>query len=257
MNTEEFIKEIAQPAIDCFEQTIAHVEGIINGPIWIDQTHAKRWRYSAELTVKHVCLLRAVRIVSAFNALLVLWQAGYVQEMGILCRTINEFLNDIIFILEGYPTKDLSQNQKRFIEEFSKEEFDDNSATILKSVSRNIVIRKKVLAGVARVINASNPHDLQAMLNTEESAFSGYVHGSYPHIMELCSGPPPRFHVRGVLNTPRIGEWRKQIETHLDRSINVFGLMCSRLELKDAFDELYQRRSILEKQIGVDRSTSS
>ncbi|MCX5726865.1 MAG: hypothetical protein NT030_06830 [Candidatus Saganbacteria bacterium] len=131
------------------------------------------------------------------------------------------------------------------------------SAAILQSVSRNIVPRKKVRAGVSRVLsNCVNPHDLHEILTTEENAFSGYIHGAYPHIMELYGGDPPRFHMNGMLDTPRIDEWRRQIEVHLDLSVCILGHMCFLFKLNDCFDEINKRREILEGQIGVARTAS-
>src|SRR5271169_6239958 len=41
---------------------------------------------------RHFCLLRAARIVSALNASLELTNVSYPQEIGVLLRTIQEFI---------------------------------------------------------------------------------------------------------------------------------------------------------------------
>lgn len=256
MDNDSFVSDVAQPVINCLENAVHALSVSIGKADLINDPNLPRFRYS-HLTIQHVCLLRSVRIVSALNALLVLWQKGFVQEMGVLYRTIAEFLNDIMFMLEEYPSATLTPNQQRFIDVFSKEEFEDSSSAILKSVSRNTVPRNKIRSAVSRMLsNGVNPHDLHEILTTEESSFAGYIHGAYPHIMELYGGDSPKFHMNGMLDTPRIDESRKQIEIYLDRSICLLGHMCFLFKLNDSFVQIDERRKVLEKQIGVDRSIS-
>ena len=52
-----------------------------------------------------------------------------------------------------------------------------------------------------------NPSDAQSAMSTLHKAYSGYVHGAYPHIMELYGGNPARFHMAGMRDTR--GLWRR------------------------------------------------
>ncbi len=130
MSNDNFVSEVARPVIDCLENAVHALAALVGKADLINDPVLSGFRYS-HLTIQHVCLLRSVRVVSTLNALLVLWQNGFVQEMGVLYRTIEEFLNDIMFMLEGYPSTTLTLNQQRFIDVFSKEEFEDASSAIL------------------------------------------------------------------------------------------------------------------------------
>jgi hypothetical protein len=52
--------------------------------------------------VRHFCLLKAVRAVSALNAAIELARCGYVQEIAVLIRTVIESTTHIEFVLSGH-----------------------------------------------------------------------------------------------------------------------------------------------------------
>ena len=77
---------------------------------------------------------------------------------------------------------------------------------------------KKIHATFAKLVSTElNSSDAQELLRTTQQAFSGYVHGAYPHIMEMYGGNPPQFHMSGMLGTPRIEEWREQLVGYVYR----------------------------------------
>jgi hypothetical protein len=79
---------------------------------------------------------------------------------------------------------------------------------------------KKIFATFGKLASGEmNPSDAQELLRTVHQAFSGYVHGAYPHIMEMYGGTPPTFHMAGMLNTPRIAEWQAQLTGYVQRLI--------------------------------------
>jgi len=51
--------------------------------------------------VRHFCLLKAVRAVSAINAAIELARCGYAQEIAVLIRTVIECTTHIEFVLSG------------------------------------------------------------------------------------------------------------------------------------------------------------
>jgi len=86
--------------------------------------------------------LKCIRMVSSLKASLVLLKKGFVQEVYVLCRCIDEFFEDILFLStplnEGSPSKD----QRRFIEEFYQEEFDHPKNPLASTQKRDRVPRK-------------------------------------------------------------------------------------------------------------------
>ena len=111
--------------------------------------------------------------------------------------------------LEGFPNKELTASQRRFLDDFFQEEFDQPDSPLESAQKRKTVRRQKVHAGASRALeDIVDPQQMQELSRTLSQAYSGYVHGACPHIMELYGGPRPGFHLDGMLDTPRIAEWQ-------------------------------------------------
>jgi len=57
-------------------------------------------------------VLKAVRVVSGLNAATVLLEAGYVVEIGVLFRTIDDYVDEILFIGEVVETRTATTPQR-------------------------------------------------------------------------------------------------------------------------------------------------
>src|SRR5690242_17032584 len=106
--------------------------------------------------------LKCVQAVSALNACIVLYDAGFAYEVNTLCRIIDECAQDTIFQAadetgDGTPTP----AQLKMLKEFFKEEFTNPLDPVGSSQSRATVPRHKVHAQIARSGSPDNPSDFQ------------------------------------------------------------------------------------------------
>ncbi len=169
---------------------------------------AFRHEVTNDLLLSH---LKCIRSSSSLNAAFALLQAGYVQEVGVLCRVVDEFCEDVIFLATplGENGK-YSGDQRRLVEEFFQEEFGDDPGPLMQGVPRHRVSRDKIRAGIARISGMPiNRHDAAQIHRTIGKTLSGYVHGAYGHIMEMYGGPTLdncRFHTSGMHAAPRLWE---------------------------------------------------
>lgn len=226
--------------IDIYRKSIGHLENVVGAfekelekPELIHGAFAYK-----SPTIKHVCFLKAVRIVSGLNALLVLLQAGYVTEMGVLIRTIGDCINDIYFLLEHFPDK--TPEVEKYTSDFFNEDIDE--AGIAQNQEKKIHRTKarKIYASRARLlsehINFSVRRD---MVYKIYSAYSGYVHAGYQNIMELCGDRPPyKFHLRGMKGTSRIRDWEKILAALIRSAILVFGYMAEKYEKSELIQQI-------------------
>jgi hypothetical protein len=188
-----------------------------------------------------LCFLKGIKLVSTLNASLLLVQQGYVQEAGALFRIATDCFTDILFFLMPLDGDDISKDQDRFFDEFFQEEFDDPSDPLGSNQKRDSVSRRKIFAGFGQLVQAHlNPSDAQSVMSLTHKVFSGYIHGAYPHIMELYGGNPPRFHMSGMTGTPKQAESLKQLLDQLYRAIMVSELLARKLCCDDV------RRAIRE-----------
>lgn len=162
---------------------------------------------------QHDCLLiylKGVRWVSLLNASIVLLGVGHVHEIGILCRCMDESFEDMLLFIKNLGPEDKpTEAQERVLKEFFQEQFNDPSVPMLSASKRDRVRRSTLRAALAGLQgNVVNPHDHARINEIIYDAFSGYVHGAYPHIMELYGGNPPQYHMAGMSGTSRIPEWQ-------------------------------------------------
>jgi hypothetical protein len=225
-------------------------DGLVPKPVFIDVSGQKQFRYEKH-TVYHVAFLKGVRVVSGLNACLFLLTGGFVQEAMVLMRTIDDFLNEMLFILENTESGTLNDHQNKFIEDFFQEEFNNPNNPLLNEARRETVPKKKIWASVARHMGPYvNPSDLQKMLQVTNDALSGYVHGAYPHIMELYGGNRPKFHVAGTKAECRIRMCIDQIQIYTQRAITTFEGLAKSLGSKELFEYLHKTRDYFEKETG-------
>jgi len=200
-----------------------------------------------EPTVKHVCLLKAVRIVSGANALLVLLEAGYVTEMGVLIRTVGDCVNDIYFLLEKFP--EIPVDVEKYIANFFSESIED--VEILednRKVHRTKV--RKIHASRARLLSEhTNLYIDRDMVYRIYSAYSGYVHAGFQSIMELYGGLPPKFHLDGIKGTPRVLHWEQRFISLLRRATLVFGYMAEKYNKPDLVRQVRNLIDWFDKEI--------
>jgi hypothetical protein len=191
---------------------------VVEKPRW--QSDRNQFRHATQ-NAPLLVLLKGVRTVSLLKAALILFRCGHAQEIGILVRCMDESLEDMMLFLQD-PGSDpsIEKAQARALREFFQEEFEDPNAALLTSASRDRVPRDKVRAAIASLgAQAINPHDHGQILRTIHSTFSGYVHGAYPHIMELYGGAPARYHMTGMAGTPRMAEMLRQLVNQTYRGI--------------------------------------
>ena len=243
MTDLDFLKYVA----NTLERSYATLERShwIETPKWLESR--KQFRHEK----KHdrlLVYLKGVRGISLLNASLVLLEAGHVHEMGIMRRCMDESFEDMmLFIRSLGPDGEPTDKQKRVVEEFFQEVFEEASAPILSTTKRDRLPRKQVRAAIAGLPeNPINPHDSAQISETIYNAFSGYVHGVYPQIMELYGGNPPRYYMAGMLGTQRIQEWGKTLTEYAYRCVLGALHVAKRLGDEDVANNIMSLREKIE-----------
>jgi hypothetical protein len=237
--------------IDVYIKSIGHIEDIIGvfeqeleKPELIDGAFIYK-----SPTVKHVCFLKGIRIVSGLNALLVLLQAGYVTEMGVLIRTIGDCINDIYFLLEHFP--DTTPEVEKYISNFFNEDIDELNIAEDYDKKTHRTKARKIYASRARLLSEHiNFAVCRDMVYEIYSAYSGYVHSGYPNIMEMYDGPPPyKFRLRGMKGTPRIRDWETIFIAFIRSATLVFGYMAEKYNKTELIHEIRKIMTWFEKEM--------
>lgn len=170
---------------------------------------------------EHFCLLKAVRAVSGLNAVIVLCEHGYTQEIGVLIRTIVECTTHIDYVIAGYDENGLKEKQRKYVEQYFADFRSDNVSDYGRPHVRQGDVHKIVGAHTDKQIREiEGPSEIHKV-NTAElmsklyRASSNYVHCRYPEVMDLYSGVPRHFHMKGMLGTSKDAENMAVVETFL------------------------------------------
>jgi len=222
-----------QSVLARLEQEYSFMADAFDPPVMVTQGSASWFRYRKQ-SDSLLCFLKGVKLVSTLNAALVLLRHGYVQEVGALGRMADDFFNEIMFFIQTADGPAPTRDHERFFTEFFQEEFEDPDDPLGSSKNRDNVPRRKIFAAFGQLAKEHlNPSDAQNTLTTIHRTFSGYVHGAYPHIMELFGNQPSRFHMTGMLGTTRISEWRQQFVIYLYRAIMASVFVSRKLGLQN------------------------
>ena len=185
--------------------------------------------------IRHFCLLKAIRVVSALNASLELVRGGYTQEFAVLLRTLVECTTHIEYVLDPDEFEQHRAEVKKYVEAFFADSRRDPPAEIRKAQMRQGAVHTllgKTLDTIAGLYGSGKDRRAAAELfSSVYRVYSNYVHAKYPEIMDLYGGIPGRFHLRGMSGTPKDLENVEVFQTFITTVSNTFVLMVRVLKL--------------------------
>jgi hypothetical protein len=181
--------------------------------------------------------------------------SGHTTEIGVLFRTIDDFLADIVFadeiIERGLANATVAQRE--WLEGYFVDEKRTTDEMLADSVdparrANHLKRRQKVQASQARVIGGDNPFHVKKIVKTIDDAWSGVVHGNYQSVMEMYGGETlddARFRMDGV--PTRRTSYRHFIGLLVHNALNEFFKVAVNLGLNDLAHELRELRREFEK----------
>lgn len=254
-NLENHIVAILQGIIKSLSMAVRMMEEVIPKPQFIDgDTERKRWRFK-EGSPQILQVLMCVRIASALRACVVLLANKQTTEMGVLFRTIDDYLADITFADEIIEKgiENVTSAQREWLDGY----FVDDSRTTAEMLADSVAPakkgdplgrRKKVQASQARTFGGANPFDIKQKVATIDNAWSGVVHGNYNSVMEMYGGTSIEksyFHTEGV--PARFSQYRHFLGLLVHNSINQFFKVAYNLGLEELAHNLRELRREFEK----------
>lgn len=207
------------------------------------------FRYK-ERTAQQAIVQKLARIITGLRAALLLLRHGLLQEQAVIERVLDELCEDVLFLSYGV-LKGETETHKSFLAAFYEEEFDNAESAVDSTQKRATVPRRKIQAYLARVEGIiGNPSDNQEVSRTLSKAFSGFVHGASPQIMDMFIGNPPHFHVHGMLGTFRMREYEHDIWNYFDRGIATFAVAAGAFRDPELLGYLASQKRNFEVQSG-------
>lgn len=190
-------------------------------------------------------LARAQSLVRAAYLLLV---NGFVQEQAILHRALDETNEDIMFLVLAVANGSITELHKKFLEAFWEEEVDESGNILNSEQKRPMIPRKKIRAFIASVEGVDlDPNTVIEVARSLSKAYSGFVHGASPQIMDMYGGNPSHFHTRGMLGTPRFDEHADDLWNYMYRTFISHIAVGKVIGAKSHVDFLLEKKLHFEK----------
>ena len=232
--------EIMESAFRALENTIS------NKPAFVELPFGMAFRFK-EKDIYQAIIQKLARVQSAVRAAYVLLNNGFLQEQAILHRVIDETNEDILFLVYAVATDSITDLHRRYLDAFWEEEIDESGNMIDSSQKRPMIPRKKIRAYLASVDKSFADQNRGIDLSrTISKAYSGFVHGASPHIMDMYGGNPPHFHITGMLGTPRLQEHADDLWNYMYRTFLSHILVAKALGAEKHVDTLIQYKRKFE-----------
>ena len=228
-----------------YEHILVNMEMVVNElasrvaqPQFKDIKNLRAYRH-VEKTVDQAIIQKLARMVSTLEAARLLANNGFAQEQASLQRVLDEIQEDVWFLALGiiYGLEPLHQ---RFLDAFFEEEFDADNA-LASTQKRPMIPRQKIQVYLARAKESPmDPSSGKEVYRTISKIYSGYIHAASVQIMDMYSGDPPLFHMRGMKGTRIHKVYKEQLRHYFNR-----GTCALAIAVKAFGDDKLLKKSIV------------
>ena len=186
--------------------------------------------------IEVVVVLKLVRAAQGIHALRLLCNAGLFVDMGAIYRCVGDCMAEVYFLLEKYPEQ--SSHVQKFLNEFFARTIDGHLSS-----DENPVQSQKVHSAMIRSLTGLEQDEkTRTNLVTLYKTFSGYVHASYAHIMQMYGGAlsSQTFNISGIPS-------QQQKEAHMELVEEAYkSLLWTLAHAADTFGVKDIHREIIE-----------
>lgn len=218
-------------AVEVMSRAFRRIEAALVPPECVPHRNSFVFRYKNK-GIHEALVQKIARSISGLNAVAVLIGTGYVQEAGVLFRTLDEIQEDIFFLASAETNGARTDRHTQYLDAFYTDAVFFRPEGSLQIPKSNLVPRKKIRAHTMKVLGQEiNVSQALAASESVATAYSGYVHAASESIMNMYGGDPPHFHIQGMRGTPRMSESSRDAENYVYR-----GLMAT-IAVAKAFED--------------------
>jgi hypothetical protein len=235
--------------LELMDQVQKKFEEAMPNPEFVKMSYGHVLRFK-EKNIYEALLQKLAHVQSATRAAYVLWENGHYQEQFILHRVIDETNEDITFLVLGI-NNGLTDRHNQYLEAFWEEEFDESGDPLSSEQRRPMVPRQKIRAYIANNDGVGNPSRGIEVTRTISKAYSGFVHGASPQIMNMYGGNPSHFHTKGMVGTPREEEALSDLWNYIYRTFISYILFSKIIGAEEHVESLTEWKNEFEKSRGA------
>ena len=179
---------------------------------------------------------KTARYISGLHAGNVLLKHGFVQELGALQRTLDDFAQDATFLALACIYDDVTPLHTKYLTSFWMEEptYGDFA---LDQRNKDEVPRRSIISYISRRMNDGTPDHAEVATGKYILRFySGYIHGAAPHLMDMYDPTARRFAVDGVTFPALLAAHQHDFENYMFRGVILMAVAAQALRDKETHD---------------------
>jgi hypothetical protein len=226
------LEAIFDRAMTELEDAFRHLENQVAPPVKELYKDGFILRY-AEQTLQQAMLQKYARLISGLHALRLLLDNGFLQEMGVIQRTLDDFSEDILFFSLAVSCDDFTSYHKQYL---AYHWMDERKET---NENRGLVPRKHIRAYIASH-SGGDPSSMISAGRKVYKGYSGFVHGSSEAIIDMCMANPPRYLLNGMLESPLYPDHRADIWNYMYRGMVASTCMAQIFGDRPLWNERYR-----------------
>ncbi len=202
----------------------------IGEPKWLEDKRVYEYQ---EQSARVVAILKITRAAQGLPALVLLCSCGLFIDFGAIMRCVNDCAEDVYFLMEDLNNP--STHVDQFVKAFFESTIDDHLLKKTPSVQRD-----KIRSAVVRVLKDRQDEKTRRSMDNIYKTFSGYVHASYAHIMEIYNGHTQDFNLAGVPSIKQRQMRMEFIEQATDAVLHAAAFAAYRFGLNDLLHDIVQ-----------------
>lgn len=184
-----------------------------------------------EKTVGQAITQKLARIISGLQAASILAEFGFLQEQAAIHRMLDEFCEDVLFLSLAALKNPRPPLLNEYLEYFYMEEIVNPSEPLSSPQKRPSVPRRKIRAFITHYEGLDpDPSSMVSMITFIDKAYSGYLHGASPQIMEMVEEFPLRFLSRGMIESPLLKNHQLDLFNYYFRGLLSFAFAAATFE---------------------------
>lgn len=244
------IIQLVEKNLNSLEEAVETFLLNISKPIYIYEKSKVRFRFPQIVEDSGLFqILKLVSVVSSLRGCLLLLKNGFIQEVGILFRSINENLTAIDFVQEAHENGAPLNKQREIIAEFFKQDLLTPDEMKEKDPEYSRIPRSKIINSLTRIMEPfyKNVDEMKRGLKWIDFAWSGYVHADYPNVMELFESVDgvKRFRLNGMLETPKMASFTWYLISFISKAFYAATTIARNLEYTELAGLLSEERKII------------
>jgi len=242
------LRTATRHALDSLGECVDALCRLVPTPEFQGESERQWWRFPNEGPLE-LAIVKLARVTSGLNAIAVLLEKCYTVEAMALLRTVDDFVDEVTFVLEAVNRDSPTNPQAAFLKAFFEEVVPKLDELLKDQRGPDRVKKRQIRAAQGRYLDEANPDGVRRKTGAIDKTFNGYVHGSYPHSMELWRGDAHgngEFMLQGTVGAPYAESYWRQHAHYVSRVLSVAGMVALHAGRQDISDRAKAARDRFE-----------